>query len=93
MLSTLIIILVVIFLGLVASFIPIGNENSTVRRLPWITFSIIALNVVIFYVTFPVVAGQQDEMMKIGDAMEQFCASIRSCWPTKASGRSCPKQE
>jgi membrane associated rhomboid family serine protease len=71
-LSTLILILVIVFLGLVSSFIPIGNENSTVRRLPWITFSIIALNVVIFFVTLPVVAGQQDEMMKRGDRMEQF---------------------
>jgi len=71
-LSTLIFILVIIFLGLVSSFVPIGNENSTVRRVPWITFSIIALNVVIFYVTLPVVAGQQDELMKIGDGMEQF---------------------
>ncbi|MEK6325222.1 MAG: rhomboid family intramembrane serine protease [Acidobacteriota bacterium] len=72
MLSILILILVIIFLGLVSSFIPIGNENSTVRRVPWITFSIMALNVVIFYVTLPVVAGQQDEMMKLGTSMEQF---------------------
>ena len=34
-------ILIIIFLALVSSFIPIGNENSTVRRLPWVTFSII----------------------------------------------------
>ena len=72
MLSTLILILVVIFLGLVSSFVPIGNENSTVRRIPWITFSIMALNVVIFYVTLPLVASQQDEIMKLGEEMEQY---------------------
>lgn len=72
MLSILLFILVIVFLILVASFIPIGNENSTVRRLPWITFSVMALNVVIFYVTFPVVAGQQDEMMKIGTTIELY---------------------
>lgn len=72
MLSTLILILIIIFLVLVSSFIPIGNENSTVRRLPWITFSIMAINVVIFYVTMPVVANQQEEMMKLATAMELF---------------------
>ncbi|MEK6287355.1 MAG: rhomboid family intramembrane serine protease [Acidobacteriota bacterium] len=70
--SILIFILLIIFLALVSSFIPIGNENSTVRRLPWITFSIMALNVIVFYVTLPVVAGQLDEMTKIGTRMEQF---------------------
>ena len=72
MLSILFFIVIIVFLVLVSSFIPIGNENSTVRRLPWITFSIMALNVIIFYVTFPVVAGQQDEMMKLGNRIEQF---------------------
>lgn len=72
MLSTLILILIIIFLILVSSFIPIGNENSTVRRLPWVTFSIMAINVVIFYGTMPVVANQQEEMMKLGTAMELF---------------------
>lgn len=72
MLSTLILILIIIFLILVSSFIPIGNEKSTVRRLPWITFSIMAINVVIFYVTLPTVANQQDQMMKLGTAIEQF---------------------
>lgn len=72
MLSTLISVLIFIFLVLVSSFIPIGNENSTVRRLPWITFSILALNVVIFYVTLPVVAGQLEELANQGAKMEQF---------------------
>jgi|ERR1041384_809684 membrane associated rhomboid family serine protease len=72
MLSTLILILIIIFLILVSSFIPIGNEKSTVRRLPWITFSIMAMNVIIFYVTLPTVANQQEEMTKIGTSIEQF---------------------
>src|SRR5262245_64001330 len=72
MLGILIFILVIIFLALVSSFIPIGNENSTVRRLPWITFSIMALNVLIFYVTFPVVASQQEELVKLGTRVEEF---------------------
>ncbi len=65
-------ILVLIFLGLVSSFIPIGNENSTVRRLPWVTFSIMAVNVIVFYVTLPVVGSQQEQLSKLGSGIEQF---------------------
>jgi membrane associated rhomboid family serine protease len=72
MLSILFFILIIIFLAIVSSFIPIGNENSTVRRLPWVTFSIMAVNVVIYYVTLPVVGGQQDQLMKLGTRLEQF---------------------
>src|SRR6185369_11942058 len=72
MLSILLFVLIIIFLAVVSSFIPIGNENSTVRRLPWITFSIMAINVVIFFVSFPVVAGQQEELQKLGSQIEVF---------------------
>jgi membrane associated rhomboid family serine protease len=72
MLSILLFILIIVFLALVSSFIPIGNENSTVRRLPWVTFSIMAINVVVYFVTLPVVGGQQDELLKLGTRMEKF---------------------
>ena len=72
MLSILPLILISIFLALVASFIPIGNENSTVRRVPWVTFSIMAICVVVYYVTLPVVASQEGELTKLGTRMEQF---------------------
>lgn len=72
MFGILLFILILIFLGIVSSFIPIGNENSTVRRLPWVTFSIMALNVIIFYVTLPVVGGQLDELGKLGTRIGQF---------------------
>ena len=72
MLSMLLFILIIVFLALVSSFIPIGNENSTVRRVPWVTFSIMAVCVIIYYVTLPVVASQQDELTKLGTRMEQF---------------------
>ena len=70
--SILILIVIIIFLALVSSFVPIGNENSTVRRLPWITFSIIALNVVIFFATLPVVAGEQDRLARLATHIEKF---------------------
>ncbi len=72
MMGILLFILILVFLALVSSFIPIGNENSTVRRLPWVTFSIMAVNVVVFYLTLPVVGGQQDELSKLGTRIEQF---------------------
>src|SRR5215471_1001019 len=72
MLSILFFILIIIFLAIVSSFIPIGNENSTVRRLPWVTFSIMAINVVIYYVTLPVVGSQLDQLGKLGTRLEQF---------------------
>lgn len=70
--SILILIVIIIFLALVSSFVPIGNENSTVRRLPWITFSIIALNIVIFFATLPVVAGEQDRLARLASHVEKF---------------------
>jgi membrane associated rhomboid family serine protease len=72
MLSMLLFILIIVFLALVSSFIPIGNENSTVRRVPWVTFSIMAICVVIYYVTLPVVASQQNELSKLLTRMEQL---------------------
>lgn len=44
--------------------LPIGNENSTVRRLPWVTFGIMVLNVLIYYVTLPSTARQGEEWSK-----------------------------
>lgn len=70
--SILILIVIIIFLALVSSFIPIGNENSTVRRIPWITFSIIVLNAVIFFGTLPVVAGEQEGITKLATRVELF---------------------
>ncbi len=65
------ILIIILFLLLLSCFIPIGNENSTVRRLPWITFGIMALNVLIYYVTLPGNVGQQREIMKEGSRLEE----------------------
>lgn len=56
-------------------FIPIGNENSTVRRLPWVTFSILALNVLVYYVTLPGLATQMKALGGAATDMENFMAS------------------
>jgi membrane associated rhomboid family serine protease len=70
--SLIIFILIGIFLLLVGSFIPIGNENSTVRRLPWVTFSLMGLNAIIFFVSLPAVASQEEELIKAHAAISGF---------------------
>jgi len=70
--STLILICIYIFIVLVGSFIPIGNEKSTVRRLPLVTFTIMAINVIVFSASFPVVAAQQEELAKLAVGMEVY---------------------
>jgi membrane associated rhomboid family serine protease len=72
MLSIIFFIVAIIFLTLVGSFIPIGNEKSTVRRLPWVTFTIMAANVIIFYVNLPVIGGQMEEIVNEGTKLESF---------------------
>ncbi|HST21257.1 MAG TPA: rhomboid family intramembrane serine protease [Blastocatellia bacterium] len=69
MLSLLIYIVAILFLVVMSMFIPIGNENSTVRRLPWVTFAIMALNVLIYYVTMP---GQVSSMKEITSAATEL---------------------
>ena len=41
-------------------FIPIGHEETTVRRLPWVTFVIMALCLVVFLFTFPGERSRQE---------------------------------
>src|SRR5215211_6910026 len=72
MFSLLLLILAIIFTTIVSSFIPIGTENSTVRRLPLITFTIMALNVLVYYGTLPAVAGQLNEIIDSGTKLEKF---------------------
>ena len=38
-------------------FLPISHEQQNVQRLPWITFGLIALNVIVFFLT---TAGRSD---------------------------------
>src|ERR1700682_6782927 len=54
-------ILVYLVGGITACFcpLPIGNGNSTVRRLPYVTFAIMALNVLIYFGTLPSMAEQE----------------------------------
>src|SRR5262245_20227487 len=72
MLSVFLLISLVILSLLLVVFMPIGNDNSTVRRIPWVTFSIMAINVVVYFVTFPMVAVQLTEIEKTGMELQRF---------------------
>src|SRR5215216_3384559 len=72
MLSLIIYVIIIIFLVIMSMFLPIGNENSTVRRVPWVTFSIMAINVVIYYATLPMLAGDLKEISKAGTELDRF---------------------
>jgi membrane associated rhomboid family serine protease len=72
MLSVFLLISLVILSFLLVIFLPIGNDNSTVRRIPWVTFSIMAINVVVFFVTFPMVAVQVGDIEKAGLNLQRF---------------------
>ena len=53
--------LIIIFQGCLP-LLPLGREDSTFRRIPWVTFSILALNVIIYFVCLPVTV-QQDKVL------------------------------
>lgn len=65
---------VVVAIAFILTVIPIGNERSTVRRLPWITFSIMAINTAVFFLTLPMVVKQQAEVGRTRKALELFNA-------------------
>src|SRR5215467_7716475 len=63
---------VVVIIGIFFILIPIGNENSTVRRPPWVTFSIIGINVVIFFATLPATAQQARDVGRATKELNSF---------------------
>src|ERR1044072_7246325 len=56
----------------IGSFIPIGNENSTVRRIPLVTFSIMVLCVLVYFVTLPGEATALKKVINAGVELERF---------------------
>src|SRR2546423_5920593 len=65
-------ICIIIFLTVIGSFIPIGNENSTVRRVPWVTFAIMGLCVLTYFMTLPGQAGTMKEVVESYGDLEKF---------------------
>jgi membrane associated rhomboid family serine protease len=53
-------------------FIPIGLDQTSVRRLPWVTFSIIAINLVVFLAANAAVHGTEEEIAKRREAATAY---------------------
>jgi membrane associated rhomboid family serine protease len=54
-------------------FIPIGHQETTVRRLPWVTFAIMGLCLVVFLFTNPGERSRQEQAFEdLGQAFEYF---------------------
>jgi membrane associated rhomboid family serine protease len=78
--SSLVRVLIIIFLVILGFFIPIGNDNSTVRRLPWVTFVLIGASVLIFYITLPVVGKQMQEVMQKQAKLGEYLIEHPELW-------------
>jgi membrane associated rhomboid family serine protease len=55
-------------------FIPIGLDQSTVRRLPWVTFSLIAINLAVFLAVSATVRDTEEEINKRGQEVMAYWA-------------------
>lgn len=67
-----IILVITIIIQIIFFWIPLGNENSTVRRLPLITFGIIALNVLIFLGSLPILVQQHAKIQETYTDLQEF---------------------
>ena len=65
-------LIITVIIQLIFFWIPIGNENSTVRRLPVVTFGIIAVNVLIFLGSFTIIIRQQAAIQERYTEIHQF---------------------
>jgi len=56
--------------------IPFGSEKTTVRRLPWVTFAIMGLCVLVFIPTYVLSSNQDEELLaqKYGEVFEYLAA-------------------
>jgi membrane associated rhomboid family serine protease len=71
-------LVIVLVIQSIFTLIPLGNERSTVRRLPWITFAIMAICVVVYYVTLPSTVKQDRELVQARMKIIEFLDENRS---------------
>lgn len=67
-------LVITVIIQLIFFWIPVGNEHTTVRRMPVMTFSIITLNVVIFLASFMIVSNQQMQLQQRYTDIHEFLA-------------------
>src|SRR5205085_11714738 len=67
-----VIVLFWLLFAFLSSWVPVGNENSVVRRVPLVTFGIMLLCVLTFYVMLPSSGAAQVELVKEAEQLEAF---------------------
>ena len=53
-------------------FIPVGNDNNTVWRTPWVTFGLIGLNIIIFAVTSSLAMRDDRQLALTAESVQQY---------------------
>lgn len=75
-------------------FIPIGLEQTTVRRLPWVSFAIIAVNFVVFLTVGAHVRNAEDEIARRGqEVMAYWALHPYLAFPTKMLPAEMPESQ
>ena len=67
-----VIVLFWLLFAFLSSWVPVGNENSVVRRVPLVTFGIMLLCVLTFYVMLPSSGAAQVDLVKEAEQLEAF---------------------
>lgn len=52
--------------------VPLTHERMTVRRLPWVTLAILAVNLIVFLVTWPRAKSEQERLMEVVRELQEL---------------------
>src|SRR6185295_18149842 len=63
--------IIIVFQGCLP-LLPLGREDSTFRRIPWVTFSILAVNVIVYFVCLPVTVQQNKVLNRAMKDVDQY---------------------
>lgn len=75
-------------------FVPIGLDQSTVRRLPWVSFAIIAANLVVFLTVGATARNAEDEIrQRSQEVMAYWALHPYLAFPTKMLPAGMPESE
>jgi membrane associated rhomboid family serine protease len=75
-------------------FIPIGLDQTTVRRLPWVSFAIIAVNFVVFLTVGATARNAEDEIrQRSQEVMAYWALHPYLAFPTKMLPAGMPESE
>jgi membrane associated rhomboid family serine protease len=75
-------------------FIPIGLDQTTVRRLPWVSFAIIAVNFVVFLTVGATARNAEEEISQRGqEVMAYWALHSYLAFPTKMLPAGMPESE